>query len=173
VKTWRLLLTLALLSAWSNATAQPPRDVALADLIARPAVFHGQEVRTHGFLTLGLENSALWIHETDYRAGRFDRAIWVDGPRGASAEHPLNGRRAYVSGRFGYGPTDGLSHGHLGLTVAAIEVSRLEADPVDVDRPRPWINDPIFVILASLGMLGLSLGVISFGLKTFARRQPP
>jgi hypothetical protein len=171
---WRILMILIALGMPGTARSQAPRDVPLTELIARPEAHHGQTVRSHGFMVLEFEGTILWVSEADFRAERYDRAVWLDTRLGAFEPHPLSGRRVFVSGRFTSGRVDGRSFGHLGLTDAVIgNISRIEPDPSDTDRARAWRDDPLLVILASLGLLGLFMAVARFGLRGFPQRPTP
>lgn len=162
----RLLRTLLILLVLSTPGVSLARtivfqSVPLVELLAHPEAHHGQNVRVHGFIVLEFEGNTLWRSEADFRANRYDRAVWLSTEQGHFDEHPLNGKKAYVSGRF-----DAKSYGHLGLTNSTItEVTLITADTTDTDRGRPWRNDPMFLLLASLGMLGLFMGLTSFGLR--------
>lgn len=142
-------------------------------ILADPAAYHGRPVRVNGFLILELEGSSLWLSEADFRAERHDRSVWINRPVGVPEDHPLSGKRAYVTGvvdAVGWG--DGQGHGHLGSWPASLtDIVAITPDPTDTDRARPWMNDPLFDILASLGFLGLFFAVVVLSAR--ARRMAP
>ncbi|WP_370235662.1 hypothetical protein [Brevundimonas sp.] len=149
------------------AAPYPPSDAAiettpLSEILENPSAWNGRQVGVQGFLILQYEGNSIWIDETDFRAGRYGRSLWVDYPVDVRSEHPLNGKRALLTGTI---RAEGSYDGHLDLWPAAIVVDGIAADPTDQDRPRPWQNDPLFVILASLGFLGLILGMTALGLR--------
>ena len=152
-----LVATALLLQTAAAPIRTGTEAVTLRDVISDPKAYDGRRVRLHGFLILQFEGNALYLSEADYRAQRFDRSLWVD----ESSRHPdaaiLSGKLAFVSG-----VVDAGNPGHMGLRPAAlVEVSSMIVDPADTDRARPWLNDPLFVILASLGLLGLFFAIIA------------
>lgn len=158
----RLRATVLVATALLYLTAAAPlqigeAEVSLADVISNPQTYDGRHVRLHGFLILRFEGNALYISEADYRAERSDRSLWIDVSSRRPDASILSGKLAFVSGVIDTG-----NLGHLGLRPAAlVNVSSMTVDPADTTRARPWVNDPLFVILASLGLLGLFFAVVA------------
>lgn len=131
--------------------------VTLADVINDPKDYDGRRVRLHGFLILKFEGNALYLSEADFRAQRYDRSLWVDETSRRPDAQRLTGKLAFVSGVIDAG-----NPGHMGLRPAAlVDVSDITVDPADTASARPWVNDPLFLILASLGLLGLFFAVVA------------
>jgi hypothetical protein len=158
----RILAALLIAAVLLCQTAAGPvsvsaRTVSLNEVLSDPAAFDGERVRVHGFLILQFEGNALYLSEADYRAERLDRSLWID----VGSRHPdasiLSGKLAFVSGVI-----DAERPGHMGLRPAAlVEVSDMTVDPADSRSARPWLNDPLFIILASLGLLGLIFAIFA------------
>lgn len=167
VMTWwrTLLLALACLAALGAAPSGPSpayEDVALETILADPAAFNGRRARVHGFLILQYEGTSLWASEADYLAQRYERAAWLDVEYLPQiVDHPLNGKRVFLSGVIH--SEYSWVYGHLGLwPIGITSIAGIAPDPTDTDRARPWLNDPLFVILASLGLLGLVFAMVDW-----------
>jgi hypothetical protein len=175
---WRALLLTVFASGLISAAPRPTEpsnvDTSFKNILANPVAYNGRSVRLHGFMILEFEGDSLWASEADYRAQRYERALWIDLPGQRRPKHPLNGKRVFMSGVIAARKQGA---GHLGLWPAEItDIIEIAPDPSDTDRPRPWLNDPLFVILASLGLLGLILAMMSLGLRgqslSWPRRRP-
>lgn len=152
---------------------EPPAhvDVGLEAILQDPIAYNDRAVRTRGFLVLQFEGNALWASEYDYRAHRYHRAVWLDFPYATTDFDALSGKRVLVSGVVS-GDAD--HYGHYGMWPAEIgEIQAIAMDPSDTDRPRPWINDPLVVILASLSFLGLFFGAWVLSEHARPTVQPP
>jgi hypothetical protein len=102
-------------------------EVSIIELISRPELFHGKQVRVIGYVRLEFEGNAIYLSKESHEAGIFKNALWLDPPprsplaqKGAS----WGPRYAIVEGRF-----DATDHGHLGLFSGAI---------TDTTRLDPW-----------------------------------
>ena len=155
------LMRMALIATmWMGISAAAPpsttvahADVPLGTILQNPAAYNGRAVRAHGFLIIQYEGNSLWATEADFRAERYDRAAWIDLPPGMTDHDRMNGRRVFVSGVIVSG---GRGHGHMGMWPARLSnVQDVTADPTDTEPSRPWLTDPLFTILAALGLLGL------------------
>lgn len=141
----------------------------MAMLLENPAAYEGRAVRVHGFVILDYEGTALWATEVDFLAQRHHRAVWLDVPTAMSNVETLGGKRGFVSGVATW---NAQGSGAYGLYRASItDISTIAPDPTDMDRARPWQNDPLFVILASLGLLGLVFAASTMSARAQAATQ--
>ncbi|MCA1658545.1 MAG: hypothetical protein LC627_04520, partial [Verrucomicrobiaceae bacterium] len=120
----------------SEGDFQPPRKVSLADVIAKPATFHGKRISVVGYYHWEFEGSSLSVNELASRSHDFRNSIWRDEvstfSRDAAVHYKRNGWMA-VDGIFLRGPG-----GHLGLWPGEIvRLTRIEPLPKGPSHKTP------------------------------------
>lgn len=102
-------------------------EVSLVELIARPERFEGKRIRALGFVSLGFEDSGLYLSRADWENGVRKNGLWIDEPP-PSAEGAKtwlwNKRYVLVEGTFTSADT-----GHFGMWSGRI---------MNVQRYSPW-----------------------------------
>jgi hypothetical protein len=89
--------------------------VSIVDLIANPALFEGKKVMVQGYVHLGLEDNAIYLHKDDSVHDLFKNGLWLDVPDGFDSA-ACQDRYALVEGTFKGGPG-----GHLGSWSGTLE----------------------------------------------------
>jgi hypothetical protein len=130
------LVAMIALSATSRADVPREPTVSLIQLIANPASFDGKRVRLTGYVMLELENTAVYLHESDARYGITRNAVWLDVPlAGESGRLQFHQRYVFIEGIF-----SAERRGHRGLFGGALEnIGRFE---VVEPRPGPLVPAP-------------------------------
>jgi len=100
---------------------------SLVELITRPEIYDGRRVRVVGWLNFEIEDSALYLSQTDSENGLTRSAVWIDPPpnfasaRGPTGPQP-NRRYVIVEGTF-----NARRRGHMDRYSGALEaVTRLD-----------------------------------------------
>jgi len=100
---------------------------SLVELITRPEIYDGRRVRVVGWMNLAIEDSALYLSQTDWENGLTRSAVWIDPPpnflidRGPTGPQP-NRRYVIVEGIF-----KARRRGHMDRYSGALEaVTRLD-----------------------------------------------
>ena len=99
-------------------------SVSMIALIANPEAYHGKTIRVIGFLHLGFEHNAIYLHREDFDRSNGKNALWIDAPEEADLKNwgELSERHVLCEGTFN---ADNL--GHMSLNSGAINaVRRLE-----------------------------------------------
>ena len=124
------------LSATSGADGPREPTVSLIQLIANPASFDGKRVRLTGYVMLEVENTAVYLHESDARYGITRNAVWLDVPLGGESRRvQFHQRYVVIEGTF-----SAERRGHRGLFGGALEsIGRFE---VVEPRPGPLVPAP-------------------------------
>jgi hypothetical protein len=117
------------LSVTSGADGPGEPTVSLIQLIANPASFDGKRVRLAGYVVLELENTAVYLHESDARYEITRNAVWLDMPLGGESRRvQFHNRYVLIEGTF-----SAERRGHRGLFGGVLEnIGRF-----DVIEPRP------------------------------------
>ncbi len=90
--------------------------VSLVQLISAPEKYEGKLVEVTGFVHIGFENNAVWLHRDDFDHGIYANAIWINVSRCVDGKgRPISGY-ASLMGRF-----TSQRHGHMGLWPGTIE----------------------------------------------------
>lgn len=121
-----LWAAIAVLSAVPDGGAA--ESVSMVQLIARPEEFDGRRVRLIAWLSLGFEESVVYLHREDFDVANSSNALWLelDGqPEGATRTIP-SGRRGWVVVE---GVFERSLRGHLGASRGGIR---------DVTTLVPW-----------------------------------
>lgn len=122
----RLLIFVLLLifGLAGSASATPPTDVSIVQLIANPERYDGQQVRVIGFLRLEFEGNAIYLHREDYERSILQNSIWIDltdSQENSAAK--LNNSYVLVEGKF-----DVRQKGHFGMWPGSLQqVRRLDS----------------------------------------------
>ena len=128
----------AIVALSATSRADVPRDatVSLIQLIANPASFDGKRVQLTGYVVLEVENTAVYLHESDAKYGITRNAVWLDVPLGGDSRRvQFHQRYVLIEGTF-----SAERRGHRGLFGGALEnIGRLElVEP----RPGPLVPAP-------------------------------
>jgi len=129
----------AVIAALASAPgAQDRRDmtVSLIQLIADSRSFDGKRVVVTGYVTLEVDNTAVYLHETDAAYGMSRNALWLDvSLDGESHRARFHRRYVLIEGTF-----SARRRGHLDAFSGSIEnIGRFELiEP----RPGPLVPAP-------------------------------
>ena len=109
----------------------PLVDASMIALVADPERFHGQRIRTIGFVHLEFEGQRICPYELDVRH-RLGNCLWLGVtintiPKGMD----INDKYVFVEGTL-----NARDHGHLGLFIASIESITRVAVWSSPKRPR-------------------------------------
>ena len=92
---------------------------SLIQLIATPSKYHQKQVRVDGFLRVGFEGNALYLHKEDAQFGMTANAVWVEVSDEMCAD-AFDNKHVYIEGVF-----NAKNRGHRAVFSGAIEdVSR-------------------------------------------------
>ncbi len=122
-RTW--LFFVLVCTAFSAGTVRnEAHDVSIIRLIAAPQDYAKKVVRVVGYLNIGFEGNAIYLHEEDFKRGLTTNGLWIDAkPEMMKELEKLRGQYVVVEGVFD--PTDS---GHMGLFSAAIaDITRADA----------------------------------------------
>lgn len=75
-----VVLALFASSPMAGDAKPAPVKLSFVQLIANPQKYQGKLVEVAGFLHLGFEDNALYLHKEDYERLLFKNGIWVDVP---------------------------------------------------------------------------------------------
>jgi hypothetical protein len=123
------LLSLGLTSGFAAGNVRPGViGVSLIQLIAAPQEHAGKPVRVIGFVKIGFEHNAIYLHREDLDHGLSKNGLWLETSRPMMQELiKLSGSYVLIEGVF-----DPDNRGHGGLFSGALtDISR-----VDVWRSR-------------------------------------
>jgi hypothetical protein len=101
--------------------------VSLIELIANPEAYDGKRAQVEGYLHLGFEHQAIYLHQEDFELGMSKNALWVDlsGEIGWKQSLGLSDRYVICAGTF-----RARDLGHMAAFSGAIaSVTRLEPIP--------------------------------------------
>ena len=110
---------------------EPRNSVSLIQLIANPASFDGKRVVLTGYVVLEVENTAVYLHESDATYAIARNGLWLDVPLGGESHRArFHQRYVLVEGTF-----NARRRGHQELFSGTLEnIGRFEVvDP----RPGP------------------------------------
>jgi hypothetical protein len=117
----------------TSSRADEPGDMAvsLVQLIANPASFDGKRVVLTGYVVLEVENTAVYLHESDATYAIARNGLWLDVPPGGES-HRARFHQQYV---LVEGTFNARRRGHLGRFSGTVEnIGRFQVvDP----RPGP------------------------------------
>ena len=105
-------------------------EPSLVELIARPELYDGKQVRVIGFVNFEFEGNGLFISKEDWRQSITRNGLWIEPPAGfvshsGPARRQPNQRYVLVEGTF-----NARESGHMGMWSGTIEhVTRLEPWP--------------------------------------------
>jgi hypothetical protein len=127
-----LVVCLAMVSAagqrriYNPTNSADPKaiEVSLIQLIANPQAYDNKRIRVTGFLNLGPDGNAIYLHQEDFENVISRDAIWIDVPKDMTEAQRSEARLHYVvcEGRFVAG-----RHGALGLYSGEItDVMRID-----------------------------------------------
>ncbi len=109
----------------SNSADRHAVDVSMIQLIANPQAYDGKKVRLIGFLRLGFEGDAIYLHKEDYEHGISSNGLWIDVPREMTKDQQqiVNTQYAICEAVF-----RASGHGHMDMFSGELtNVTRLEA----------------------------------------------
>jgi hypothetical protein len=128
VAIWAWLAVASLPDAGTLDAGVSLESVSLVQLIARPEVFNGRPVRVLAYMSIGFEESALYLHKEDADVGNTSNAVWLDLESRPVAERLELARRrsgwVVVEGTF-----DSSLKGHLSAFPSGVR---------NVTRVIPW-----------------------------------
>jgi hypothetical protein len=106
-----------------------PPTVPLLRLIATPEKFSRKKIHTFGYVVVGFESSAVFIHKEDFDNDLYTNAIWLRSAVNNKIfkVDAVNGKYCLIEGVF-----DAADNGHMSLYSGAIKsIDRLEvwSDP--------------------------------------------
>jgi hypothetical protein len=110
-----------------GSSPRQPLWVSLLQLIATPDAFDGKYVRVLGFVHIGHEATAIYLHREDSEHMLTKNGLWLEASDAApegSKEAQVQDRYALVEGRF-----TAKKKGHRNLWSGSIE---------DITRMEPW-----------------------------------
>lgn len=121
----RNVYLLLLLSCWfvQPLVAAEPLQVSLIQLIANPKDYHGKVVRVIGFVRLGFEGNAIYLHQDDYTHGITKNGLWIDvADEIRKKQKDYDQKHVLLEGTFNAKET-----GHMGLWSGSIQkISRFQ-----------------------------------------------
>lgn len=116
-------------TVFSADVRNEPHDVSIIRLIAAPQDYAQKVVRVVGYLNIGFEGDAIYLHEEDFERALTTNALWVEAkPEMIKQLKKLTGQYFIIEGVFD--PSD---TGHMGLFSGAIG---------DITRADPWKSGP-------------------------------
>lgn len=109
-----------------GASSDNPVSVSIIQLIATPDAFDGKYVQVWGFVHIGHETTAIYLHREDLEHALTKNGLWLeanDATPDGSKEAQVHKRYAMIVGRF-----DGKKKGHLALWSGTIgSITRMQA----------------------------------------------
>lgn len=111
----------------SGSSPKEPLAVSLLQLIATPDAFDGKYVRVQGFVRIGHEGTAVYLHREDAERMLTKNGLWLaadDAAPEGSKEAKVTDRYALIEGRFA-----AKKKGHRDLWSGSIE---------EITRMEPW-----------------------------------
>jgi hypothetical protein len=99
-------------------------DASIMQLIARPELYDGKQVRVMGYIHWAFEGNGLYLHEDDWKHHLYRNGVWVELKDGLPDRPKCQDQYVLIEGTF-----RASDHGHLGMWSGAI---------MDITRCDPW-----------------------------------
>jgi hypothetical protein len=99
-------------------------DASIIQLLARPEVYNGKQVRLKGYIHLAFEGNGIYLHREDQQRSLYSNGLWVEFKPGAKITPECQDRYVLVVGTFA--PS---GRGHMSLWGGTVK---------DIFRCVPW-----------------------------------
>jgi hypothetical protein len=99
-------------------------DVSIIQLLARPEVYNGKQVRLKGYIHLEFEGNGIYLHREDQQRSLYSNGLWVGFKHDAKIPRECQDRYVLVVGTFA-----AADRGHMSLWGGSVN---------DIFRCVPW-----------------------------------
>ena len=99
-------------------------DASIVQLLARPEVYNGKQVRLKGYIHLEFEGNGIYLHREDQQRSLDSNGLWVDFGPDAKITGECQDRYVLVVGTF-----DARNRGHMSLWGGSVK---------NIIRCSPW-----------------------------------